>query len=100
MEIVTLSDTRATLTDVMDKVSADKTPVVIHRRDAEDMVMVSKAEWDSLQETLHLLSRPKNAARLLDAIDEANRGGYAFLIGSQDDVAAAIKAAAHKIAAE
>jgi antitoxin YefM len=68
MDIVTFSDARANLKAVMDKVSQDKTPVIIHRRDAEDMVMISKAEWDALQETMHLLASPKNAERLLAAV--------------------------------
>lgn len=79
MDIVTFTDARANLKDVMDKVAADKTPVIIHRRDAEDMVMVSKAEWDSLQETLHLLSSPKNAARLMGAVARFKAMGLAEL---------------------
>lgn len=80
MDIVTFTDARANLKAVMDKVAADKTPVIIHRRDAEDMVMVSKAEWDSLQETLHLLASPKNAERLLGAVARFKEMGRAELI--------------------
>jgi antitoxin YefM len=100
MDIVTFTDARANLKAVMDKVAADKSPVVIHRRDAEDMVMVAKSEWEGLQETLHLLASPRNAARLLDAINEAKRGEFAALIEADEDVAASIVKAAQKIAAE
>jgi antitoxin YefM len=100
MDIVTFTDARANLKAVMDKVAADKSPVIIHRRDAEDMVMVSKAEWEGLQETLHLLSSPRNAARLLEAIGQANRGDYAMLVEPDERVAAAIMKAAKSIAAE
>jgi toxin YoeB len=66
MDIVTFSKARASLKEVMDRVADDKTPVVITRRDAEDMVLVSLSEWNSIQETLHLLSSPRNAERLLE----------------------------------
>lgn len=68
MDIVTFSEARANLKSVMDKVAEDKVPVIIHRRDGEDMVLLSKADWDSFQETLHLLASPRNAERLLGAI--------------------------------
>lgn len=64
MDIVSFTQARANLKAIMDKVAEDRAPVVIHRRDAEDMVLVSKSEWDGLEETLHLLSSPTNAARL------------------------------------
>ena len=31
-------------------------------------------EYDSLQETAHLLRAPKNASRLLESLDQARRG--------------------------
>jgi antitoxin YefM len=36
--------------------------------------MVSLTEWNSINETLHLLSSPKNAERLLTAIRELQEG--------------------------
>lgn len=74
MDIVTFTDARANLKALMDKVADDRAPVVIHRRDAESMVLVSLAEWNSIQETLHLLSSPRNAARLLGAIERLDAG--------------------------
>jgi antitoxin YefM len=38
------------------------------------MVLVSLSEWNSIQETLHLLSSPRNAERLLAAIADFERG--------------------------
>jgi len=37
-------------------------------------VLVSQAEWDSLQETLYLMSGPKDAQDLRDAIAELDAG--------------------------
>src|SRR5260370_9115135 len=64
MNVLTYSDTRANLKDVMDRVVEDRAPVVITRQKAEAVVMVSLADWNAMEETLHLLSTPANAERL------------------------------------
>ena len=74
MDVLTYSDTRAKLKDVMDKVVEDRAPVVITRKRGEAVVMVSLADWNAMEETLHLLSSPKNAARLTDAIRQLEAG--------------------------
>jgi antitoxin YefM len=68
MKSLSFSDARANFKAVMDKVVADKAPIAITRRKAESVVMVSESEWASVEETLHLLSSPKNAERLLEAV--------------------------------
>lgn len=68
MKSLSFSDARANFKAVMDKVVADKAPIAITRRKAESVVMVSESEWASIEETLHLLSSPKNAERLLEAV--------------------------------
>lgn len=75
MDVLTYSDTRANLKDVMDRVVNDRTPVVVTRQKAEAVVMVSLADWSAMEETLHLLSSPKNAERLREAIAELDAGG-------------------------
>lgn len=74
MDVLTYTDARANLKDVMDRVVADMTQVVVTRQKAEPVVMVSLAEWNSINETLHLLSSPRNAERLLEAIRELDEG--------------------------
>jgi antitoxin YefM len=74
MDVLTYSDTRARLKEVMDKVVDDRRPVVITRQKAEAVVMVSLADWNAMEETLHLLSSPKNAARLREAMAELSAG--------------------------
>lgn len=68
MESLSISDTRANLKAVLDRVVADKAPIAITRPKGEGVVMVSASEWASIEETLYLLQSPANAARLLDAI--------------------------------
>lgn len=48
----------------MDLVFQSKSPLFITRKDSEDMVMMSKSDYDSLNETLYLLGSSKNAERL------------------------------------
>ena len=76
MLVETFSNTRANLKAIMDRVVADRAPVKITRQRAEAVVIVSESDWESIEETLHLLSSPRNAARLLEAIRglEAGRG--------------------------
>ncbi|GEA52326.1 hypothetical protein VIN01S_31300 [Vibrio inusitatus NBRC 102082] len=48
--------------------------VTIHRRDSENVVMMSESEFNGWKETIHLMSNPKNAARLMDSIAQAEQG--------------------------
>jgi antitoxin YefM len=74
MDVLSYSDTRARLKEIMDRVVEDRTPVVITRQKAEAVVMVSLADWNAMEETLHLLSSPTNAGRLRDAIRQLDEG--------------------------
>lgn len=74
MDVLTFTDTRQNLKDVMDRVVNDHAPVVITRQKAESVVMVSLADWHALEETARLLSSPNNAARLAQAIAQLDAG--------------------------
>lgn len=74
MDILTYSDTRANLKEVMERVVENRTPVVVTRQKAEAVVMVSLADWNAMEETLHLLSSPANARRLRDSIRQLDAG--------------------------
>ena len=74
MDVLTYSDTRARLKDVMDKVVEDRSPVIITRKRGEAVVMVSLADWSAMEETLHLAASPVNARRLAAAIGQLEAG--------------------------
>jgi antitoxin YefM len=74
MDVVSYSEARANLKDVMDRVVADKTEIIVTRQKAEAVVMVSLSEWNSMVETAHLLSSPMNAERLRRSIEQMNAG--------------------------
>lgn len=74
MEVVTYSDARKNFKAVMDRVVDDCDQTIITRQNGEPVVMVSLSEWNSIMETAHLLSSPKNAQRLRDSIAELDSG--------------------------
>ena len=74
MDVLSYSETRARLKEVMDRVVADHQPVVVTRQKAEAVVMVSLSDWNAMEETLHLLSTPANAERLRASIRELDAG--------------------------
>ena len=53
---------------MIDKVAADRAPVMITRQRGENVVLISASEWAGMEETLYLLRSPKNAERLLEAV--------------------------------
>ena len=69
--ITTYTQARAALASLCDEVASTREPVIIRRRNAEDVALVSADELASLLETAHLLRSPKNAQRLLAAINRA-----------------------------
>ncbi len=56
MEITTYSNFRQNLKTFMDLVFSSRSPLFVTRSKGEDIVVMSKAEYESIQETLHLLS--------------------------------------------
>jgi antitoxin YefM len=75
MDVRSYTETRAKLKEIMDRVVDDHQPIVITRQKAEAVVMVSLADWNAMEETVRLLSSPRNAERLREGIRELEAGG-------------------------
>jgi antitoxin YefM len=73
MDIVSYSETRANLKAIMDRVINDCLPIAITRQRGKPVVMISLDEWNSIQETMYLMSGP-NAARLMESIANIKEG--------------------------
>jgi len=69
------SETRAHFAEVLNRVADDREEVVVTRSGREDVVIVSRADYESLRETAYLVRNPANARRLLAAIDRLESGG-------------------------
>lgn len=71
---ITYTAARANLAKLLDSAVEDREVVRIRRRGAEDVALIAAAELDSLLETAHLLRSPRNAERLLNALQRARAG--------------------------
>ena len=74
MKIVTYSEARSSLKAVLDRVHEDADVTVISRRDGADAVVMSLDHYQSIMETMHLLSTPANAAHLAKSIAQHKAG--------------------------
>ena len=71
---ITYTAARENLASTINRVCEDDAPVVITRNRDQAVVMLSLAEYQSLQETAYLLRSPANAKRLLKSIESLERG--------------------------
>ena len=67
----TYTKARANLAKLCNQVADDREIVIINRRGNEDVALVAADELSSLIETAYLLRSPKNAQRLLAALNRA-----------------------------
>jgi len=87
MRTLTFSEARSNLKEVLDRVAEDHVVTLITRRDAEDAVVMSLSDYNSLQETMYLLSTPANARHLMESIAQlrAGKGKVRKLIKTEED---------------
>jgi antitoxin YefM len=67
----TYTQARANLASLCDDVTTTREAVIIRRRGARDVALVAADELGSLMETAHLLRSPRNAKRLITALQRA-----------------------------
>lgn len=70
---ITASEARRNLFPLIQRVNDDRTPVEITSKHG-DAVLMSRADYDALEETAHLLRAPANAHRLLESLHQAMTG--------------------------
>ena len=66
---LTYSRLRAELKSVLDEVCDNREPVYVSRRKGRDVVILSREDYESLDETAYLLRSPANARRLDEALN-------------------------------
>ena len=74
MQITSYSNFRQNLKLFLDNVFVNHDPLFVTRTNGEDVVVLSKTDYESMMETLHLLGNPNNAKRLIDSIKELEDG--------------------------
>ena len=70
----TYTHARDNLKALLDEAVESREPVIIRRRDGNDVAIIAADELSGLIETAHLLRSPKNAERLLRALKRARKG--------------------------
>ena len=76
MQVVNYTEFRRSMKAKLDQVSDDGDIVIINRSESKNVVLISLREYNSLKETLHLLSSENNRNRLISAVDRANKGEF------------------------
>ena len=74
MQTINYTNARQHLAETMDRVSNDRTPLLVTRQKGERVVMMSLADYNALEETAYLLRSPANAQRLLKSINSLRSG--------------------------
>ena len=74
MESISYTSARSNLAKTMERVCDDHAPVAITRKGEGAVVMISMADYQSLEETAYLLRSPKNTRRLIEAVAELEKG--------------------------
>ncbi|BAU32988.1 antitoxin YefM [Microcella alkaliphila] len=75
MTAISASEARKTLFGIIQQVNDDHAPVEVVSKHG-NAVILSKADYDAMAETAHLLRNPANAERLLASIERARRGEF------------------------
>lgn len=74
MTIVNLSKFRENLKMYLDETIETKKPIVVTRPGGENVIVLSKKEFDSIAETLYLFGNRANARALLEAMGDVDAG--------------------------
>lgn len=78
MEQVTYSKLRANLKAALDRAVNDHEVIVVERAQGGDAVLMSREDYEALNETAYLLRSPTNAKRLIAANRRAKSRQKAF----------------------
>ena len=74
MQVISVTELQNNFARVFDNVYYDNEEVIIHRKNKENIVMISLEEYNSIKETDYLLKSPKNREILLHSLKEAREG--------------------------
>ncbi len=74
MNIVTFSELRTNLKEIMDNSADQHEPTIIRRQGGEHMILISLRNYESLKETAYLLGTESNAAHLRKSLASLRAG--------------------------
>lgn len=76
MTTISYTHTRNNLAKVLEQAEENREPIVVTRTGKAPSVIMSLDEYEGMQETLHLLSSPKNAARIHKGLADYEAGNF------------------------
>ena len=76
MDAISYTTARNNLAKTIDKVNDDHAPIIITRQKGKSAVLISLDDYNAFEETAYLMRNPKNAERLLKAIQDVEKGNY------------------------
>ncbi|MDD5297029.1 MAG: type II toxin-antitoxin system prevent-host-death family antitoxin [Rhodocyclaceae bacterium] len=74
MTAIAYSQFRHRLGEVVEDMMCSGEPVTVTRADGKNFVVVPVEEWDSVNQTAHLLSNEENTRRLRESSEQARAG--------------------------
>ncbi len=74
MRVVGYSEFRNNLAHNLNVVNEDTEIVIVARAQGKNVVVIDMDEYNSIMETLHLVSTSANRKRIDEAIEEMNKG--------------------------
>ncbi|MDR0300515.1 MAG: type II toxin-antitoxin system Phd/YefM family antitoxin [Streptococcaceae bacterium] len=75
MDAVVYSNFRNNVKSYFKQVNDEYRPLmVVNKNPEEDVVVVAKDEWDSIQETLYVMSNPYLSETILRGMEEVRQG--------------------------
>ena len=74
MEVLNYTELRKKMKESLDSVSDDNNIVIVSRSKNKNVVLLSMDEYNSWNETMHLIKSDKNRKRLDEAITEMKKG--------------------------
>lgn len=74
MLVANLSEFKAGLSKFLDNIEETKETLIIKRKTGKGSVVMSLDEYNSLIETIHLLSSKANAKHLFESIEQMKKG--------------------------
>ena len=76
MDVLNFTEFRKDLKNAMDKVGNGEDVIIVSRSKNKNVVLISLKEYNSMKETMYLLSSRKNMKRLEESINEMHRGKH------------------------
>ncbi len=74
MQAVNYSNLRTNLKQILDNVTNNFETVIVTRKNNENVVVMSEAEYNNLMENSYIRQNPRNYERLLNSIEQLNNG--------------------------